>query len=465
MNAPVASAGHAAVAATGVAAAAAPDIVIRDAYVMTMDDAVGDLPRGDVHIRGEAIVAVAPRIDAAALPAGARVIDGGGMILMPGLIDAHTHLWTSQMRGHFACAPERTYFRTRNRLADGYTAADMYAGTRLGAAEALHSGITTVNDFCHNVRGRDFAEQSIRALAETGIRGCFQYGASTISQPTETVDLDHLGWLAGNWRAVAGDAPLTLGLGWRGPLGIVTITDRQPRPDWSVARRELDAARAHRLPVAIHVSGVTAQRQFAALIEAGVLGPDIQLIHMTAPSPRDLAAVVESGAAVALTPMTELRVGYGVTQLGDFLDAGVRLGIGIDSNSLAGSANLFAVMKLFQLIEAGRRQDELAADARQLIALATIDGARSLGLDREIGSITPGKKADLILLDAGAWNMGLFADDPAHLIVEAADPANVDTVIVNGRVLKAGGRLTGLDRAEVMAAARASIAAILERVS
>jgi len=460
VNAPIAASTTATATATG-----APDIVIRDAYVMTMDAAIGDLPRGDVHVRGEAIVAVEPRIDAAAWPSGARIIDGSGMILMPGLIDAHTHLWSSQMRGHFACTPERTYFRTRNRLADGYTAQDMYAGTRLGAAEALHSGITTVIDFCHNNRNRDFAEQSIRALTETGIRACFQYGASTISQPTDAIDLDHLAWLAGNWRAVVGDAPVSLGLGWRGPLGIVTITERQPRPDWSVARRELEVARAHGLPVAIHVSGVTAQRQFAALLAAGVLGPDIQLIHMTAPSPRELAAVAESGAAVALTPLTELRVGYGVTRLGDFLEAGVRLGLGIDSNSLAGSANLFAVMKLFQLIEAGCKQDELAIDARRLIALATIEGARSLGLDGLIGSITPGKKADLILLDAGAWNMGLFADDPAHLIVEAAGPANVDTVIVNGRVLKAGGRLTGLDRAEVMAAARASIAAILERVS
>ena len=113
---------------------------------------------------------------------------------------------------------------------------------------------------------------------------------------------------------------------------------------------------------------------------------------------------------------------------------------------------MFAVMKLFQLIEAGRKKDELAISARKLLELATIDGARALGLEKIVGSITPGKKADLILINPDALNMGLFVDDPAHLIVEAASPENVDTVIVDGNILKSGGKLTRLDAADVIAA-------------
>ena len=439
----------------------ADEFIIRSTYIMTMDSAIGDIASGDLHVRGDQISAVAPHID---IP-NIRTIDGSGMILMPGLVDAHTHFWTSQMRGRFACDPEHIYFKARNRLANGYRPEDMYAGTKLGAAEALYSGITTAYDFCHNIRDRDFAEQSIKALKDTGIRACFQYGASTLSKPTEAVDLSHLAELAGNWKRFVDGAPLSLGLAWRGPLGIVTITAEQPKPDWHVAQSELDVARKWGLPISIHVSGVTAERQFSALREQGILGPDIQIVHMTDASADQLRAVKDSGASVVLTPLTELRVGYGVTQIGDFINADIRLGIGVDSNSLAGSASLFTVMKLFQLIEAGRKKDELAIAARKLIALATIEGARSLGLDRTIGSITPGKKADLIMLKTEAWNMGMFCDDPAHLIVEAACPENVDTVIVNGRVLKSAGQLTHLERKELVGRAQESITDITRRIS
>jgi 5-methylthioadenosine/S-adenosylhomocysteine deaminase len=116
VNSPVATSG---------ARAREDEFVVRSAYVLTMDSTIGDLPSGDVHVRGDKIAAVAPHIDAP----NVRTIDGTtGMILMPGLIDAHTHFWTSQMRGHFACSADQIYFKTRNRLADGYRAEDIYEG-------------------------------------------------------------------------------------------------------------------------------------------------------------------------------------------------------------------------------------------------------------------------------------------------------------------------------------------------
>jgi 5-methylthioadenosine/S-adenosylhomocysteine deaminase len=439
------------------------EFIIRSANIMTMDSTIGDIRCGDVHVRGSDIVAVGENINVS----GVKEIDAAGKILMPGLIDAHTHLWSSQMRGHFACHADKIYFKTRNRLANGYSAQDMYDGTKFGAAEAIYSGITTVYDFCHNVRNPDFAMRSIEALKETGIRACFQYGASTAAQPTEAIDLGHLSDLARHWSQVAGRAPLTLGLAWRGPLGITTITkDQGGAPlNWRVAESELTLARQQGLPVTIHVSGHAAARQFHALVEYDALGPDIHIAHMTDLVGNELREVGLRGASVVLTPVTELRVGYGMTHIGEFLDAGIKLGIGVDSNALAGNANMFAVLKLFQLIEAGRKKDELAISARKLLELATIDGARALGLEKIVGSITPGKKADLILINPDALNMGLFVDDPAHLIVEAASPENVDTVIVDGNILKSGGKLTRLDAADVIAAAKTSNANIVRRIS
>lgn len=436
-------------------------IVIRDAYVMTMDPQLGDIVSGDVHIVDRKIAAVGAALHAP----GALLIDGRDMIVMPGFIDAHTHLWTSLMRGHFGSTPETTYFKVRNRLADAYGAADMFHGTRLGATEAIWSGITTVVDFCHNLRGGDYVAACLRALRETGIRGRFLFGASTRSGPGDFIDLAALERLHGDWERLTEAAPLTLGLAWRGPHGLTSLPAGDvAAPVLSVAREEIAVARRLSIPIAVHISGHTAKTSFAAMVENGFLGSDMQLVHFSNASATDIALAARSGTSLALTPLTELRVGYGITQLHDYLDGGMRVGLGIDSSSLAGSANMFAVMKLFQLIENGRLRQELGIGARRLLALATIEGARSIGLDAEIGSIEAGKRADLIMVSSRALNMGRLSGDPAHLLVEAAQPANVDTVIVDGRILKRHGELTCLDPVEVMRAAERSIAGILQRV-
>jgi 5-methylthioadenosine/S-adenosylhomocysteine deaminase len=436
------------------------DLVIRNAFVMTMDPALGDLRSGDLHIAGGVIRAVGQNLSAP----GATEIDGRDMIALPGFVDTHTHLWTTQMRGRFGDTPETIYFRIRNLLGDGYRADDVYHGTRLGAAESISSGITTAVDFFHNNRGRDFADAAIRALKESGLRCRFLLGPSTRTQPSEAMDLATLEALSSSWSSVVADAPLTLGLAWRGPLGITTPAAGEPiRPEFSVTKQEFDTARRLKLPITVHVSGTTAKRQFDSLVAGNFLGPDVQLAHFSNASPADLKLAVDAGSPVSLTPMTELRVGYGVTQLGDYLAAGMKVGLGIDSNSLAGVSDMFTVMKMFQNIEAGRTKNELAVTPRKLLQLATIEGARSIGMDAQIGSLSPGKRADVILVNTRALNLAVQADDPAHMLVEAAQPANVDTVVVDGRLLKRGGAMVGMDVAHVIRGARQSIADITSR--
>lgn len=437
------------------------DILIRRAYVMTMDPALGDIEVGDVHIHGGRISRVASHVDVD----GVMEIDGTGMIVLPGLVDTHTHLWTSQMRGRFGDTPDAIYFRTRNRLAKGYTAADMYHGSRLGAAECVFSGITTAADFCHNADGEEFIRACLKGLGETGLRTRFLVGAIPTMRPTDSIDLDLLARLAGDWQSAVGEAPLTLGLAWRGPLGVTGIEpDRKGSPALAVAQKEFEIARALGLPIAVHVSGINAAAQFDGLVRGNFLGKDVQLIHLSNATQDQLRIAAEFDAPISLTPYTELRVGYGITHLGEYLDSGARVGLGIDSTSLAGSADMFGLMKLCQLVEAGRKQDELAMPARKLLELATIEGARSLGMDSQIGSLTPGKRADVIMIDTRSINMGMFSDDPAHLLVEAARPHNVDTVIVDGRILKRSGELTVLNSELVVAEARQSMQEIDRRL-
>jgi len=439
----------------------AGQILIRGAHIVTMDADVGDIPSGDVHIVGKTIAAVGREVTAP----GAHVIDGRSMILMSGLIDTHTHLWSSQMRGQFGSTSNTTYFEVRNRLAELYTPEDCYQGTRLGAAESIFAGITTVVDFFHNNRGSEYVAACVRALQDTGIRSRFLFGPSTRSLPSQPVDLAALERLHSSWPALAGESPLGLGFGWRGPLGITSLkAGDRTAPELRVAREEFDAARRLSLPIAVHVSGHAAKGVFDSMVDNDFLGPDVQLVHFSNASSEDIKLAAQSGCSLALTPLTELRVGYGVTALRDYLDGGMRVGLGVDSNALAGAANMFAVMKLFQLIENGRLRQELAMSARRLLELATIEGARSIGLDREIGSVEVGKRADIIMVSTRALNMGLFVGDPAHLLVEAAQPANVDTVIIDGRILKRNGEMTAMDPADVLQGAADSTAAMLDRV-
>ena len=151
------------------------ELLVRNAFVMTMDAALGDIAGGDVLIRDGAIAAVGPNLAAP----DAEVVDGTQMIVLPGLVETHWHVWTALLRSMSGDSADRGYFPTSRTLGARYTANDMYASARLAAAEAVHSGITFVHDWCHNVRDPSFAEADLRAFTEAGIRARFSYGSPT----------------------------------------------------------------------------------------------------------------------------------------------------------------------------------------------------------------------------------------------------------------------------------------------
>ena len=169
-----------------------------------------------------------------------------------------------------------------------------------------------------------------------------------------------------------------------------------------------------------------------------------------------------AGAVASISPFSELLIGYGMPRTAQFLAAGIPVGLSVDTTVLTGNADMFAIMKIIQGIANGEAGDEFALTPRRVLELATIEGARSLGLAGQTGSLTPGKRADLILVDTAAPNLAVMTD-PAHMLVTAAQPANVDTVIVDGRVLKRSGVLTAIEPAQVSADARQALAGVLAR--
>ena len=250
-------------AAVGAATALAPrpgaaadlpargEFVIRNAaYVLTMDPTLGEIAQGDVHVRNGEIVAVGRNVAAP----GAEVIDGRTMIALPGLVETHSHTWNSTCRSLVMEGPQRGYFRTVRALGEQYTPEDMYRGVRLGCAEMIYGGVTTVHSWSHNLRTSEHARADIRALMDTGIRGRFSYGTYQGGPPqNQTMDIADLERLHGEWAKYSNEGLLTLGMASRGvnPSG---ISANHPVL-LEVAHKDWAAARALKLPITVHTGG------------------------------------------------------------------------------------------------------------------------------------------------------------------------------------------------------------------
>jgi 5-methylthioadenosine/S-adenosylhomocysteine deaminase len=438
----------------GVLAGVRGSLVLRGGHVITMDPAAGDIPAGDVLVTAGRIAAAGPGL---AVPPGTAELDASGLIVAPGLVDTHWHMWNTLLRSLSGEGPG--YFRASIGRGRGFTPDDIYTGTLLACAEAIYSGITTVHDWCHNVRSPAHAEAGLRALAEAGLRARFSFGYAAGHPNDEPMDLGGLRRLHRDWGSYRAGGLLTLGMAWRGLGG----SDPRMRVAPEVYRPEIAAARDLGLPVTVHASGPrSAAGQIAALAAGRLLGPDLQVVHGNHATADEISQLAGAGSPVSVSPHSELLIGYGLPRTGEFLAAGVPVGLSVDTTVLTGNADMFSIMKVTQGVTNAVAEHEFALTARQTLGLATLDGARSLGLAGETGSLTPGKRADIICVSPAAPNLGLLTD-PVHLLVTAAQPANVDTVLADGKVLKHGGVLTTLDPARIGEAAAAALGRVRAR--
>ena len=230
-------------------------------------------------------------------------------------------------------------------------------------------------------------------------------------------------------------------------------------------RKDFDAARALGIPISVHANNARARAgAIAVMAKENCLGKDVQVIHAIWLTPEERRALATSGSSVSLSPYTELRIGFGFPATGELLAAGIPVGLSVDTTTLSGSADMFAIMKAIQNIENARTENEFKLPARRVLELGTIEGARSMGMAERIGSLSPGKRADLIMVNTREVNLAVFSD-PAHLLVEAAQPSNVDTVMVDGRILKRRGKLTAVDVEQVVSESAAALTAVRKRAN
>jgi 5-methylthioadenosine/S-adenosylhomocysteine deaminase len=291
-------------------------------------------------------------------------------------------------------------------------------------------------------------------MRDMGVRGRFAYGTPVGMSDDAPMDFAGLARVKQDWMPDKENL-LTLGICSRN-LGALTIGGSAAATSRGVLtvdqiKRDWDGARALGLPITMHTSGAS---PITELEQAGLLGPDVQLVHPLMTTTEERAILRARGVSYSTSPQLEARRAsqLGVIQLGELLEAGVKVSLSTDHIGSI-SCDPFSSMRILFALHSHRIGGKVPLTLKRLLQLATIDGAVDLGIADRAGSITPGKRADLVLVRTTDMNMAL-AGDPYEAIVSLAMPTNVDTVIVDGRVLRRGGKFTTFDHAKIAAEAR-----------
>ncbi|MEV0485718.1 amidohydrolase family protein [Streptomyces sp. NPDC050508] len=407
--------------------------------VVSMDPAVGDLERGDVLIEDGVIVEVAERVDAP----DAEVIDATDRIVLPGFVDNHRHSWQTAFRGVGAdwTFPEWA-LAMHGTVKPHYRPEDVYAGTLLGRLEALHSGVTTMLDWYHVAQTHAHEDAAVAALRDAPGRSVFCLGAGWGTPDSVDADIRRVrADLTGD--GLSGDGLVTMAFGLRGPddTGMDTVA------------RELKLAAELGLRTSLHIE---AAGTVTDLHEHGLLRDTTTFVHANGISDEELRMLADAGASLSISPDVELKMGFGSPVTGRALAAGLRPTLSIDDVPSVGG-DMFSTMRTAFAVQRGL---DGGLRSRDLLEFATVDAARSCGLDTRTGSLTPGKDADLVLLRTD--DLTVFpVTDPVATLVSAGHPGLVDTVLVAGRVVKRDGVLVGVD----LPALRARLLASRDRIA
>jgi 5-methylthioadenosine/S-adenosylhomocysteine deaminase len=443
--------------------------LISGSQVVTMNATRDIIRDGAVVIHGDRIVEVGKASELAQRYPHAVRIGGDHFVVTPGMVNTHIHITGEPLtRGY---VPDDTSFEENVfvwlcRLYSVYTAAEERLSAQLAAVEMLKSGTTCFLE-AGTIR---FLDQVVDGLVEVGIRGRVGRWVwdlppepGVYRQSTDTA-IDHLQRQLTDLKSVADDRIGT----WSILVGHTTCSD----PLWRAARQ---LATEHSVGMSFHMSpakldpeGFVAEfghRPMIHLDELGVLGADVAITHCVHVDAAEVAAMAAAGVSVVHCPTTALKVSYGVTQVGkmpEMVQAGINVSIGTDGNNASNYSDMHRATYLVAGLFKDARTDPQMFPAEMAYEMATLGGARTMLLDSEIGSLEPGKKADVVIhdIDRPEWRPLL---NVMNQLVWSADGRGVHTVLVDGRIVVEGGRMTTIDEGALWAAAQAAGEAITVR--
>ena len=409
--------------------------LITNGIVLSLDPHIGEVSGCDVLIDGDRILAVGVGLDAD----GVEVIDASGMIVMPGFVDSHRHIWEGVLRNIGADVPlegRSSYIsHVLHKLAPAFRPEDAYMGNLISALGSIDAGITTLLDWSHIQGSPEHTDAVIQALEDSGLRAVFAYGFPWWGKWEERQP----SWFvrAATEHFASKDQMLTLALAAPGP----EFTDFEvTRDHWKLAREA-----GARITTHVGVGSYGLDGKLERFGRAGILGPDTTYIHCTTLNDTEVQMIVDTGGTVSLAAPVEMMMGHGMPPIQKFLDRGLSpsLSVDVETNVPSDMFNqMRSVLALQRSLAAGAGKSPITA--RDVLGYATVEGARANGLEAKVGSLTPGKQADIIMLRTDRMNVTPLGD-PATAVVANMDTGNVDTVLIAGRVMKRGGQLLHVD--------------------
>jgi len=445
------------------------DTIVDGWYVVTMNPSRDIIHYGSVALRDGAIVAVGPTAEIGTRYVADRRLGGERFAVTPGLVNSHIHITGEPLtRGY---VPDDTSFEENVfvwlcPLYAAHGPEDERISAQLAATEMLRTGTTTFLE-AGTIR---FLDEVFEGLTATGIRGRLSRWVwdlppdpDVYRQRTDEA-IGHLQAQLESYRSVA-DGRLGA---WSTVIGHTTCSD----PLWRAARELADehgvGMSFHMSPARLDPDGFAAefgQRPMVHLDELGVLADDVCITHCVHVDDRELEVMARTGLSVAHCPTTALKVSYGVTQIGrmpEMVQRGINVSIGTDGNNASNYSDLMRAMYLVAGLFKDARRDPQLFPAEAVLEMGTLGGARSLGMQSAIGSLEPGKRADVVLHDTDRpeWRPLL---NVVNQLVWSADGRGVHTVLIDGRVVVEDGAVTGLDEAKLWRDAQQSGEAITIR--
>jgi cytosine/adenosine deaminase-related metal-dependent hydrolase len=420
-------------------------ILIKGGCVLTLDRQVGDFEKADVLVHGGKIVAVRPGITAST----AEVIDASSAIVLPGFVDTHRHTWEGILRNILpdgTLAPD--YFRDiQGILAPAYKPEDVYAGNLVSMLGAIDNGVTTVLDWSHIQNSPEHTDAAIQALRDSGARAVFGYGSPQLGPPNKWWEdtrghkyPEDIRRLRKQYFSSA-DQLLTLA------LAAVPFPPEVAISSWKIAR-DVGA----RITVHVGVGRFGKRGDVQKLGDAGMLKDDVTYIHACTLSDAEWKLIKDTGGTISLAGYVEMIMGHGTPPIQKCLDVGIRPSLSVDVETSVPSDMFTQMRTIFSLQRNDVLVRALADDknlppllkTRDVLEFATSEGARANGLDSKIGTLTPGKQADIIILRTDRLNV-LPMNNAVGAVVTSMGPSNVDAVLIAGKVMKRNGRLLGVD--------------------
>lgn len=429
---------------------ATADILVLGGIVVTMDERRSILPDGALAIRGDAITALGPRAQISAAYRGGTVVDATGCLVIPGLIDAHTHIPMTLFRGLADDLPLHTWLEqhvwpAEHRFINSET---VRWASRLGVAELLRSGVTTLCDMY-------FYEDEVAAVVdELGMRGVLANAHFDVTNATHTErerSLAEAEQFVARWRGHSRIVPAL------GPHAPYTVGPELYRSLHALAER-LDTLIVTHLAETQEEDRDIRQRYGRSpvrhLANLGLVDSRLVAAHCVWVDGEEIELLAGARTGVVHNPRSNLKLASGVAPVPDMLRAGVLVALGTDGAASNNALDLLAEIQMAALLHKGVRLDPLAVSAAAALDMATIGGARALKLDHLIGSLEPGKRADVVIIDLDEDNLVPLYDPVSHLAY-AVEAADVRTVVVDGRIVLRDGILTTADEREIRRQVRA----------